>query len=279
MATRDELYAKFGVTAEAAQLLETSLGTLSLCVTGLNSGWHITPNPPAARVALDRIDVSTLGQILAGVKGRVNFSEGLSGILNDGLLARNGLSHGFFERHNFSIQTDEGRDVMMADLEGLHDVLFTAWRHADAVAALAGEILLEQQRTQMSPDAFADLYPPPQRVLHMKRYALEVRSLISGKSIDDLASNPALRAAVERCFENVSEASRYVPDLWKQEADAAIDWQKLIDLGDEFREPPYSQEAAVLWQLCTCDLDPLEAAIDAMIAAHGPIPQPPPRSP
>jgi hypothetical protein len=35
MASRDDVYLKFGVTAEAAQLLETSLGTALLGVQGL----------------------------------------------------------------------------------------------------------------------------------------------------------------------------------------------------------------------------------------------------
>ena len=34
MATRDDLYAKFGATAEAAQLFETELGTLLLVASG-----------------------------------------------------------------------------------------------------------------------------------------------------------------------------------------------------------------------------------------------------
>ena len=41
VATRDELYAKFGVTAEAAQLFETELGPLILCVRGLEEGWQV----------------------------------------------------------------------------------------------------------------------------------------------------------------------------------------------------------------------------------------------
>lgn len=278
MASRDELYAKFGITAEASQLLETSLGTLSLSVAGLSSGWHIAPDATAARAALEKIDANTLGQILAGLKGRVGFSEELLDVLSNGLSARNRLIHGFFERHSFSIQTDEGRDAMMADLESLHDLLFTAWRHADAMAGLASEVLFEQQREQMSAGAYADLYPPSERLLHMKRSSLQIRSLIQGRSIDDLAIERTLGAAIERCLENVSEASRYVPSLWKRQADAALDWQGLMDLGDKLREPPYSPEPAVLWRLCTTDLDPLEAAIDAMIAAHGPIPRPPPRS-
>jgi len=43
IALRDEVYRKFGVTAEAAQLFETSLGTALLILQGLKKGWHLLP--------------------------------------------------------------------------------------------------------------------------------------------------------------------------------------------------------------------------------------------
>ena len=45
MATRDELYAKFGVAAEAAQLYETDLGTMLLALEGWMNNWPIRPEP------------------------------------------------------------------------------------------------------------------------------------------------------------------------------------------------------------------------------------------
>ncbi|MFN4020896.1 MAG: hypothetical protein ACK4IC_10305 [Erythrobacter sp.] len=57
------------------------------------------------------------------------------------LNARNRLSHGFFERHNFRIQTSEGRAKMVADLEQLHAELFTAWQVASSITeAMVGEL-------------------------------------------------------------------------------------------------------------------------------------------
>ena len=41
MATRDQLYAKFGITAEAGQLLETELSTLLLCERAIENGWRV----------------------------------------------------------------------------------------------------------------------------------------------------------------------------------------------------------------------------------------------
>lgn len=56
MPERHELYAKFGITAEAAQLSQTELGTLLLSLQARREGWHEEPDGEAARAFLDRID-------------------------------------------------------------------------------------------------------------------------------------------------------------------------------------------------------------------------------
>lgn len=105
MATRDELYAKFGITAEAAQLFETELGTLLLAVSAIEHGWDTTPDPPGAQKALDQIEGHTPGRLLGVLKGKVVFDENLAERFTLALKARNRLNHGFYERHNFKIQT------------------------------------------------------------------------------------------------------------------------------------------------------------------------------
>ena len=141
MATRDELYAKFGITAEAAQLFETELGTLLLSVTALENGWHLTPDPKKARKALGEIEAQTLGRLLGVLKGKVAFDEHLGERFASALKARNRLNHGFYERHNFKIQTDEGRDAMIAALEELHEELFQAWQIASGLTAATGKLV------------------------------------------------------------------------------------------------------------------------------------------
>ncbi len=144
MASREELYAKFGITAEAAQLFETELGTLLLCARGLASGWHVVPDGESGRDLLRDIDKSTLGGLLSKLKRHVELDEDLSARFASALAARNRLNHGFYEHHNFKIQTDEGRDVMMADLEALHDELYTAWRLAGAMTSLASAVIIQE---------------------------------------------------------------------------------------------------------------------------------------
>jgi len=126
MATREELYEKFGITAEAAQLFETSLGTILLAATGLKNGWHTAPDPEAGKIALQSIESRTLGQLLHKLRSAVDIDDETIALFQNALRTRNGLMHGFYERHNFSIQTDDGRDQMLDDLEAMHDELFTA---------------------------------------------------------------------------------------------------------------------------------------------------------
>lgn len=145
MATRDELYAKFGITAEAAQLFETELGTLLLCARGMESGWHVVPDGASGRDLLREIDRTTLGGLLTKLKRHVEIDDDLSARFASALVARNRLNHGFYERHNFKIQTDEGREVMIADLEALHDELFTAWQLAGAMTSLASEVIMRER--------------------------------------------------------------------------------------------------------------------------------------
>lgn len=137
MATRDEVYAKFGITAEAAQLFETELGTLLLCARSFENGWFAAPGDERARAALNDINRSTLGRLLTTLKRHIELSNDLGDRFASALQARNRLNHGFFEKHNFKIQTDEGRDTMVGDLDGLHNELFDAWQIANAMTEIA----------------------------------------------------------------------------------------------------------------------------------------------
>jgi hypothetical protein len=141
MAERHELYAKFGIAAEAAQLFETELGTLLLGLKGLDEGWHVVPDGVAAGEILKDINRSTLGRLLAKLKPHIEIEGDLEDIFSSGLKARNRLMHGFFERHNFKIQTEVGRAKMIADLDELHGSAFVAWRTADKLTTVIMAVL------------------------------------------------------------------------------------------------------------------------------------------
>ena len=147
MASRDQLYAKFGITAEAAQLFETALGTVVLASKGHNNNWYGEQDPKAAAKALEVIESSTLGRVLEMLRQELRFEDDLViSQFKRGLIARNKLFHGFFERHNFKIQSEVGRDDMIAELEELYEELFRCWRVAEGLAnALAEGAITEEQ--------------------------------------------------------------------------------------------------------------------------------------
>lgn len=140
MAHRHELYAKYGIAAETAQLFETELGTLLLCLRALENGWHFVPDGEAAREVLNEIVRSTLGRLLHNLKRHIKIEGDLEVGFTSALEARNRLMHGFFERHNLKVQTEEGRQEMIADLEALHGELFTAWRAANKLTTVISAV-------------------------------------------------------------------------------------------------------------------------------------------
>jgi hypothetical protein len=146
MASRDELYAKFGLTAEAAQLFETELGTILLAFEGEQQNWHLSPDRERGAEFLETINRKTLGQLLKALSDYMDLDDEVTLLFNDALQARNRLNHGFFEHHNFAIQTDEGRNVMIADLERLHQQLFAAWQ----IAQRASDVLLQRLKEAQS---------------------------------------------------------------------------------------------------------------------------------
>ena len=134
MATREEVYAKFGLAAEAAQLFETELGTMLLAREGEERGWHLNANPDEAAEFYEKLNRKTLGQIIASLREYLDLDEHLDGWFELALNARNRLNHGFFQRHNFAIYTEAGREAMVKELEAMHLDLVQAYEVAQPAA-------------------------------------------------------------------------------------------------------------------------------------------------
>jgi uncharacterized protein with HEPN domain len=111
---------------------------------------------------------------------------------------------------------------------------------------------------------------PFHRLEHIKESIGHIRSLLAGKSEDDLREDRVARAALERFLEIISEASRHVPAEWKAAEGSSIPWSRIASFGNILRHVYEQVDVGVLWAVYVDDLDPLEAAIDAMIAAHAP---------
>ena len=59
----------------------------------------------------------------------------------------------------------------------------------------------------------------------------------------------------------------------KQELGAGIPWRNVANTGNILRHAYHREEFEAIWAIYTDDLDPLEAAIDAMLAATPPAPR------
>lgn len=135
MATRNDVHQKFGETAETAQLLETELGNLLLLHECIDAGLLQTPDAERATGIYDRINRKTLGQLIRSLESAGNSVANLEDVLADALTARNRLTHSFYLQHNFRLNSDDGRDAMVRDLDSLQHQLMEAYK---AVLLLSG---------------------------------------------------------------------------------------------------------------------------------------------
>ena|ERR1700674_5482205 len=146
MPTLDDVYRKFGETAEAAQLLETELGNMLMMDRCIDEGLLEKKNPARAADILDSVNRHTLGQLLKSLNNRTQSLDALDALLVKARDERNRLSHSFYREHNFRRNSAEGRDFMMEDLEGIHSALLDAYK---AVLALGGVDLDALAKTEM----------------------------------------------------------------------------------------------------------------------------------
>ena len=135
MPTLEEVYRKFGETAEAAQLLETELGNVLFLHGAFDEDLLTVKNPNRAAAIMSEIDASTLGRLLARLKSKMHVPSDLESLLSEALKQRNLLSHSFYRQHNFRRNSDEGRSTMIDDLDSMHESIIQAYK---AVLRLSG---------------------------------------------------------------------------------------------------------------------------------------------
>ena len=127
MPTLSDVYSKFGDAAEAAQLLETELGNLLLSAAVEAHGFRRKQNKALARKILGDIDRKTLGQLIQALTKASQPDEKLQGTLMLALSERNRLNHLFYRQHNLRRNSEEGRMLMLADLQVIHEHLLEAY--------------------------------------------------------------------------------------------------------------------------------------------------------
>lgn len=135
MPSLEDVYQKFGFASEAAQLLETELGTILFISGAVEQNLIETQDPDTANTLYRSINRKTLGQLLKGVKNTSVSVEHLEELLTKALNERNRLAHSFYRQHNFRRNSEDGCQIMLDDLENIHEVLLEAYK---AVMLLSG---------------------------------------------------------------------------------------------------------------------------------------------
>lgn len=144
--TLDDVFRKFGETAEAAQLLETELGTLLLNEQCMEEGLFGADGIRATEI-MRSINHATLGSLIRKAKTGQSVEE-IEGLLEAALKARNRLIHSFYRKHNMRKFSDEGRMIMMQDLDNIHASIFAAYK---ALMLLGGIDLDELAKHEFTP--------------------------------------------------------------------------------------------------------------------------------
>lgn len=102
------------------------------------------------------------------------------------------------------------------------------------------------------------------RLIHILTAIEDIRAALAGRSLEDFTADPLRRMAVERLFEIMSEASRYIPDEMK-DREKNIAWQKLADLGNLLRHAYHRVDPNILWEIVENDLESLKRFVERVV--------------
>ena len=155
----DDIYRKFGEASEAAQIIETELGTMLLFCDAVDAGLiseRLEGDGKRASEILDRINRQTLGRLIKNTAGRAEQLDQLEALLAGALKARNRLSHSFFREHNLRKFSGQGRAMMMEDLDAIHTILLDTIK----ALSLASGIDLDKLTSEIERSRQGGTLPP-----------------------------------------------------------------------------------------------------------------------
>ena len=107
-----------------------------------------------------------------------------------------------------------------------------------------------------------------ERIEHIATAIRNIRKLTNSHTRESFEQDLAIRLAVERLLEVISEASSYIPTDMKSQDDD-IDWRRLADLGNHLRHAYHETDAGLLWAMVENDLEPLDRFIDRISKESG----------
>lgn len=124
----DDLYAKFGRTAEMAQVMELEAGNLALSYVLIAFDVNNLTNDQKLflKSLSEDIDRRTFGNLINILKKSMNIDQTIKDKIDTALEKRNYLTHRFFRTHNFAIHSAEGRAKMIEELSDLYEAFSIA---------------------------------------------------------------------------------------------------------------------------------------------------------
>jgi uncharacterized protein with HEPN domain len=99
---------------------------------------------------------------------------------------------------------------------------------------------------------------------HIKEAIAIIERRVAGRTLDDLMADDVLQDALERRIEIISEASRRLPEAMKARH-PEVPWHNVAGIGNVLRQDYYSVNLDIVWRIATQDLQPLAAAVDALL--------------
>ena len=102
------------------------------------------------------------------------------------------------------------------------------------------------------------------RIAHMLDAIASIRRLRAGASDEEIRHDPIRRAALERFFEIISEASRHVPEDGRA-AHPHIPWKRIAGIGNILRHAYDGVDIDLLLNTAGAELDALEGAVNALL--------------
>ena len=138
-----ELYYEFGRAAEVAQTMELEAGNLALVyATILLDTSTITDEQRESFQALVQdVNKRTFGNLFRQIQNIGRIDDGAIATVNEALEKRNYLMHKFFRKHNFAIDSAEGRKAMLAEIREIQVSLSLAHAVLSAMTASLSQLL------------------------------------------------------------------------------------------------------------------------------------------
>jgi uncharacterized protein with HEPN domain len=106
------------------------------------------------------------------------------------------------------------------------------------------------------------------RLLDILRSISKIEALVEARSLDQFSDDEMQRMAIERYLEVICEATRSLPDNFKQE-EPGIDWRKMTDFGNRLRHAYHATDVKIVWDIIQNHLPPLKSFVERRIRAAG----------